>query len=281
MKKSAIIAVAVLFSFSALAQKKQKTVIVDNVEKFVEAISSNTKIKLKPGKYDVSSISKGNNYSEYLEAYDGEELSISNVTNFTIEGIGKNKVEIITKPQYGNVFVFNNSTNITIKNVIAGHGPEKGYCTGGVFKFTNSSNIFIENCVMYGSGIEGISGENVNFLDCKNSIIKECTYGIMSFSDSKSITFSNCEFFDNQEFDMVYLNTSNLNFDKCTFRNNKTVADSWGDYAIFRTVGSSVSLKNCTIKDNQTQYLGTDANSLDSQNTKYENNLFRKSKFKK
>jgi len=167
---------AVFLSVSVSAQKR-KVIVVDHPDKFVDAIGSNRTIKLKGKEINLKDVSAGKSGANYRfdKEHDGFELVIFGVKNLQIIGMGKNQVKITTEPQYGDVIVFENCENITIENVDAGHGPEKGYCTGGVFNFSNSQNITINQSILYRIGMEVITAEGVRNFKCNKSIIRGCT----------------------------------------------------------------------------------------------------------
>ncbi|GAB4341543.1 MAG: hypothetical protein OHK0038_21270 [Flammeovirgaceae bacterium] len=283
MKKHLALLLLISMIFFANAQSL-KVVKVDNVNEFLDAIGSNKIIQLQGSPIMLSNVSPkkiGKNY-RYSQEYDGHELVIFGVYNLKIVGVSTLPVKIITKPLYGDVIVFENCNNITIENVDAGHSPEKGQCTGGVFNFLNSKYITINNSIMYGSGIEGITAENVTKLTCNNSIIKECTYSIMSLQNCKQFEFNNCEFKNNQEFDLIKINNcKEIKYNLCLFSNNKTGNEQYDEYSLFNVVESSlVQLKNCIIINNTVPYFCNDENALEIKETELKNNIFTKGKFK-
>lgn len=165
--------------------------------------------------------------------------------------MGGTPVEIITEPVYGNVLSFDNCSNITIENVDAGNGAEKGACTGGVFFLIRSRNINIRNTIMYGSGMEGITAEEVTGLKVSNSTIWGCSYSIMSIINSSDVEFSNCRFRDNAEYDMIniYSTMSSVVFKSCTITGNQTGSESYSDYSLFNVNSDyPLVLENCNIK---------------------------------
>jgi hypothetical protein len=258
--------------------------MVDNANEFVEAIGSNRIIQLRGSPIHLSSVppeKRGTNF-RYSKEFDGNELVIFGVQNLKIIGMGATPVKVITKPVYGDVIVFENCTNITIENVDAGHSPEKGQCTGGVFNFIKSKNITINNSIMYGSGMEGITAENVTKLICNNSKIRGCSYSIMTLSKCNNFEFNNCEFTDNQEFDLVNItNSTSIKFNSCLFANNKTNIDEYSTYSLFNISESKlVQLKGCTIQNNSSIYFSNDANGIDVTDTEIENNYFSKGNYK-
>lgn len=267
----------------------QTKFLVDSPDEFVNAIGSDRIIQLKGSTIyisDISSAKEGLNYrlEEIWEGGSEYELTIFGVSNLKIEGLGDQPVKMITKPEYGSVLIFENCNNITIENIEAGHGPERGNCIGGVFKINNSKNFTINKSIMYGSGVEGISAEKVTGLKCNNSIIRECTYSIMTLNNSNDFEFNSCEFTDNEEFSLVRIfNCNKLIFNACNFTNNRTDIgnEDYYDYAILDVSQStSIRLKDCVIKDNVANYFCKDKNSIELQNAKFENNLFTKGDFK-
>lgn len=99
---------------SIFAQKKEIT--VNNTKEFLNAIGSNCVIKLKEGSYDITSVeglnlAQNDNYI-YQDAYDGYELVVRDVKNLTIKGIGKRLSELLARPQYGHVLIFQGCDNI-------------------------------------------------------------------------------------------------------------------------------------------------------------------------
>jgi sulfur relay (sulfurtransferase) DsrF/TusC family protein len=265
----------------AQTNQKPKTVTVKTVDEFLKAIASNTTIQLQGHSFHISDLAQpnrsGENYS-FREVYDGHELLIFNVQNLKIIGLGKDLVRLYAKPEYGNVIAFDNCTNITIENVDAGHGASKGSCSGGVFKIENTSNFFIKNTVMYGSGIEGITTNNVTNLVCSNSFIRSCTYSIMTLTSSKDILFENCLFEDNGVYDLVNITScENINFKNCSFEKNRTESST---YSLFKISSSStIKLENCFVESNAADYFCNDSKALILQNVEINHNDFVKGQY--
>ena len=262
--------ISLIFNIGLKAQSK--VITVDNADEFVDAIGSDRTIQLKGSTIYLSNVSpdkKGTNYKFVLE-FDGHELTIFGVNNLKIIGLGTKPVKIITKPVYGDVIAFENCNNIIIENVDAGHGPEKGGCTGGVFNITNSKIFTINKSIMYGSGTEGITASNVTGLKCNNSIIRGCTYSIMTLDNCNEFEFNSCEFSDNKEFDLVNIsNCIGVKFNSSSFSNNQTSTEEYSNNAIFNVTQSmSIVLKDCIIDNNLASYFCKKANSIELNNTK-------------
>jgi hypothetical protein len=264
--------------------QQPRTVTVTTVPEFLNAISSNTTIQLKGHSFYISDFANPNNSSanySFREVYDGYELLIHDVKDLKIVGLGNTPVRLYAKPEYGNVIAFDNCSNITIENVDAGHGASKGACTGGVFNISNTRNFFIKNTVMYGSGIEGITADNVTNLVCSNSFIRSCTYAIMTLASSNDILFDNCVFEDNGIYDLVNItNCGNLHFKNCSFEKNRTEASNYSDYSVFKVSSSrNIKLENCFVEANAADYFCNDANALTLQNVEINHNDFTKGQY--
>jgi hypothetical protein len=254
----------------------QKTVRVSNVEEFLNALASNVVIEAQAGKYDVSDFTEmsGSSYS-YERVYDGKELVITGLQNLTIKGKG---VEFVTKPAYGNVFFFKNCDKITIEGITAGHSPDKGSCVGGVLKFLDTPSVTISNCKLYGSGIEGITAENVSNLTCKNTDIYECTYGLLTLVKVKNATFEKCTLRDSKEFDLINIsNSGNVTFKDCKITGNQTGVESFTDYALFNVSNTTkVTVEKCLIENNVAQYFSKDKKAVVVKSTTLNKNQFKK-----
>lgn len=224
-------------------------VTVSTAEEFVKALGSNKRILLEEGVYNLSTISPDviNNTGVYLDkAYDGNELRLDGIHNLTIEGIGE--ALIIVEPRYAFVMKFQNSSNISISNITAGH-TEGGYCAGGVFSFADSSGIRIDKAHMYGCGTVGLSLESVTDMKVTNSSIYECTYNAATVWNCKGILFENCVFRDNDlafsMFSITY--TSDLTINSCEFLRNKS---SNSDPVFYVSQSDNVKVTNSTFTDN-------------------------------
>lgn len=264
---------------------KSKTVTVTTVEEFLNAIAPNTTIQLKAHSFfisDLASPNKMGKYYSFVEVYDGYELLISDVKNLKIIGLANVPARMYAKPQYGNVISFNNCENVTIENVDAGHGASKGSCVGGVFKIENSKDFYIKNTIMYGSGIEGITTNNVSNLVCTNSFIRSCTYSIMTLNRSNDIQFENCVFEDNGVYDLVNIQScTRVSFKNCSFEKNRTESANYSDYCLFKVNQSdTIVLLNCFIEANAADYLCNDSKILQFQNVEVNHNEFAKGKYK-
>ncbi|MGH4123507.1 MAG: right-handed parallel beta-helix repeat-containing protein [Clostridium sp.] len=235
-------------------EKPIAEVTVSNVEELVDAIGSNKHIKLRKGIYNVSKIKDmvsknkkinfvheeygygyGYGYDtcilktgvNYVDVTDGKELAIYGVNNLTIEGQGDEYVQIVAEPRDSYIFQFNNSDNITLKNLKIGHTikDEAFICNAGVIKVINSQNFNVSNCLLYGCGTIGIYAYDVDNLNFDNSIIEKCTMGIMDVDSSTNINFTNSKLRKSKEYTMICLNESqSIKFSNCEIADNNVIS---------------------------------------------------------
>ena len=256
---------------------------VQDAEGFIKAIGPDREIILKSGTYVISEsslISLKSDYIKWQETYDGYELLVINVKNLTISAEAGKNASILVKPSYSNVLSFSNSQNITLNNITFGHGPEKGYCTGGVLVFSDCSNVVINGCDLFGCGTEGLTITNVDIMKFNNSVIRDCSYGIMTVDSSRNLEFSNSSFRNCEEFDLInIIGGSNVTFTGCKITGNKT-STSYGEYigcSLFNIgSGSEVTVRNSTISGNMCDLFEKNKNSVALENVTVENNTFVK-----
>lgn len=267
---------ALLFlSLFAIAQAQPGgEYVVHNAREFVEAIGPQRTIMLRPGDYDLSSVSSmSGEYYSFLDAYDGMELEINGVSGLVIRGSGKWDSHLITRPRYGHVIRFRGCQNIVVDNIKAGHGPESGYCTGGVLLFEGCQGIRVENSQLYGSGTEGLTLLQSQGVYVGNTVIKSCTYSLMSLVQCQGVTFDKCTLFDTKEFDLVNLDQcGGVDFKKCTFSRNTTS----GNYLFFNVSKSSpVTLRKCRFNGNTTGYFARKEGLLVLKGVKFSENTWK------
>ena len=254
-------------------------VTVSTAKELVAALGSNKKILLEEGLYNLTTVNPSyiNNPSiSYVESFDGPELVLKGVNNLTIQGIGDTQSEIIITPRYAWVMNFQNSSNISIINIKAGH-TQDGYCAGGVFSFENSSGIQIKDTLMYGCGTIGLNLMRVSDMRVLNSSIYECTYGIMSVNYSSDIIFNDCIFRDNKGFTMVQVGqTSGFAIASCSFLRNKNDSSFYPDPMFSISHSDSVVVVNNLFANNVAgKLIAEEEIKFDTSNT-FKNNSFNR-----
>ena len=173
------------------ATTTQETVTVKTADEFLAALASNREIVIDAPLLDLSTAS---NYGKdspdgtyyWVDNFDGPQLNITDLDNVTIRGKdGKGANVISAVPRYANVLYFQNCTNITFKDLTAGHTQEPGYCMGGVLYFDGCSNVTVESAGLFGCGTIGIQGYQCRNMTMHNNEIYDCSYGGISLSNCK------------------------------------------------------------------------------------------------
>lgn len=180
----------------------QTEVAVSNVDEFLAAIAPDTAIVLADGVYDLSTAAgygenSGSDYYQWEDCFDGVQLKIRNVANFSICGGGTDKVTISAIPRYADVLAFEGCSGLALSGFTAGHTEEPGSCIGGVLRFDQCSGIDISSCSLYGCGVIGIGAANCENLLVDSTEIYDCSTGDLDLTDCKTVTITNSNFHDN------------------------------------------------------------------------------------
>lgn len=277
----------VLFTFTCIASLYAQQVKVNSVKELLQQIGSNKTIELAPGTYNISENKDTliNPNITWINNYDGNQPTISNVSNLTLKG-GKD-VKIVLEPRYAWVMSFYNCNALNFSNITFGH-TEAGYCMGGVLSFTNCNNVTISNCPLYGSGTVGTMIENCNNISYKNCDVYECTYGLAYVYSSNNISFENTSFRKTGEFDLIeILGCKNVRFSSCTFSENYNgnfmphlfTIDSniWTDLGTSKNQikSENIVIENCSFNNNKVQKFANDVTKLTLKGNKFKGNVFQ------
>lgn len=247
-------------------------VVIDNVQDLLRSISSNKKIFLKQGVYNISNaLDVSNNNLHWEDTFDGLYPVISDIKDLSIDAeIG---TFILIEPRYAFVLEFVNCQNIRISNLTLGH-TESGYCVGGVLSFKGASNIEIYDSVLFGCGTIGLDLHNVDGFKFDSSTIKECTYSIMHIRDSENIVFSNSVFRDTEQFDLIEIENSKI----IEISNGVISNNSTGDFMphLFKIIGdcSGVRIIDTDIKYNEISALVNDKSVVEFIGCNFKGNEF-------
>ena len=186
----------------ATSSQAQETVVVTTADEFLAAIGPNKEIVIDTALLDLSTASHyggtaASSYYYWSDPFDGPQLNITGVDNLTIRGKGGADVNVISAvPRYAHVLNFEVCTNITVKELTAGHTVEPGYCAGGVLMFTGCSNVNIENTGLYGCGTIGINAQMCRNMVIQDNDIYECSQGGISLYQVKNAQMNRNTFRD-------------------------------------------------------------------------------------
>ena len=253
---------------------REAQVYASDAESLINAIGPGHEIHLAPGVYNLTEwidkagasgafgevdsdfklaemLGKGVDLSPYVKlerVHDGYEIVIHDVRNLSIcaaASFTPGTIEIVVEPRYANVLTFENCDKVFLSDIIAGHTPEQGYCTGGVLCFRDCGRIALSGMDLYGCGTYGITAERVDSIQTVDSVIRDCSYGILELRQVKDAGFGDVSFRDCTGFDMLALRESSATFQSCDFRNNKW-DEGWCHFLSMDALSSS-TFRSCTF----------------------------------
>ncbi|MDF3000497.1 MAG: S-layer domain protein [Bacillota bacterium] len=219
-----------------IPEDMRPVVTVSTAEEFLKEIGSNKKIVLKPGVYNLSA------------ADEGRGLTISNVSNLTIEGVESGQTEFVVDSRYAQVMNFINCKGITIKNIKAGHTPSEYECDAGVLLFDGCSDVSVSNSELYGCGSIGVTLQNTNGFYGYDLDINHCSLRAIEIHDSKNVLFQDSIIRDHEAYsNIVYIARSeSVTFRNSDFKNNKNFL--WSFFEL--TESADVLIEDCRFEDN-------------------------------
>ena len=154
---------------------------VSNVDEFLAAIASDTRIFLDEGLYDLSTSANygayGGQYYYWIDTFDGPGLVITGVDNFSIVGAGQDASRIESLPRYAAVIEFDDCRNVSVSGLTAGHTLGAGMCMGAVLEYRYCEHIVVESCGLFGCGTYGVLASNCEDIAVTDNEIYECSFG--------------------------------------------------------------------------------------------------------
>ena len=170
-----------------------KYIEISDTNEFISNFSSNNKLVLNKGYYDILDFERKNTDNIFKEeVFDGNQLVVYNISNVTV--VGDNST-LLVNPRYANVICFRECSNIKLIGLTLGHTPRKGSCMGSVLRFENCNNIQLDSLELFGCGTYGIELENCTNIRTNGTKIFECSYGALSIINS-NLEFSNSMIYD-------------------------------------------------------------------------------------
>lgn len=196
-----------------------KYIEVSNVNEFIDNFSSNNKLVLNKGYYDMLDFERDNTDNIFKEeVFDGNQLVVSKISNVTV--VGDNST-LLVNPRYANVICFRECSNIKLIGLTLGHTPHKGSCAGSVLRFENCNNVQLDSLELFGCGTYGIELDNCSNIKTNGIKIFECSYGALSIVNS-NFEFSNSMIYDCNKTDgcIIEATNSQLDFNNVSIFNN-------------------------------------------------------------
>lgn len=236
------------FSFEQEAQEEYRTelleVSVKTVDELLAAIAPNTRIILDGEYFDLSTASDyglaGGDWYYWEKCYDGFELLLTNLENFSIVGRGKDISTIATSPRYANVLNFLNCKGVGLSGFTVGHTEEPGMCSGGVLKLVSSDDILIQDCGIFGCGTIGIDAGNCRNINVLDTEIYDCSTAGFVMVGCRNVVFENCQLRDLPNYGAVLGAENSVNFngivlDKDIYylEDGKLVTEETGEFGIW------------------------------------------------
>ena len=172
----------------------------------------------------------------------------------------KDPALIVCEPRYANVLAFFNCRNLTLRDLVMGHTPEPGFCTGAVLQLTSCGASLIEGCELYGCGTYGVTAENSWELRIDRSEIRDCTFGCLEYRYVSDAFVTDTKFHDCEGYIMFCLPGSIVEFSGCDFRDLKDDFLYLDDasWAAFEDCtfdrAAHEALQNCTYGEDQLSF---------------------------
>ena len=169
---------------------------VTNVDELLAAIGSHTTIYLDGEEFDLSTASDYGSgqgiYYSWIDTYDGPELVLHDLEDFTLIGGGMGVTLLSAVPRYANVLHFEQCRDITLQDMTMGHYVEPGYCSGDVLEISNCKNVNVMHCGLFGCGEIGINANASHSIFVYESNIYDCSYLGASLFDVDEAQFKGC-----------------------------------------------------------------------------------------
>ncbi len=261
------------FEDTAIISEDGSTITVHNAVELIYHMASNRHFLLAPnGDYDLDALDRTINPA----CFDGRLINLENVV---IEGSGVEQVDFFTRTMWKGVLAIENCSGITLKNLNLGHDPLPGIntCLAGVVYLQNAATIVIDDCTLFGCGSVGLHAQATDNLNCKNSIIRDCSLNLIELHFMKNATFENCEFINSEDQAIVINEHENILFRDCKlvgtiFKNVNVYIDGENIYDLANFTDTA-RIEEMKVSDVQFVSIDIVGNPLDAQIVKLHEGL--------
>ena len=231
-----------------LSAGEVRTVEVKTAQELLDAIGSNTVIKLTEKSYNLTDLTSPDNPFLKKLPY-GANCIIVGANNLTISG----DAEIIMDDPYSEVLAFEDCSGITLEGITAGHAErlDEYQCDAAVTMFNGCSDVRLEKCSLFGCGSIGIAAYSVNGLTAVNCHIYDCTYTGISLDDSDNVLIESCDISDSSMLaGFCDIGRSNAVFKGCTVRNIVCGETLLQNYDFDENDTTQLLMENCAFSQN-------------------------------
>ena len=235
-----------------------ETIVVGTTAELMEALGNRTTILLAPGEYNITEWLERHSeelkgwfwvdrpeYAQgpYLyDASDGPELVLAGYRDLTLRSRDpESPASIVCSPRYANVLTFQYCTRLRLENLILGHTPEQGNCSGAVVNLESCVSPLLADCELYGCGTYGVTAWYCPDIAVEGCEIHDCTYGCATVYYSRC-DFTDCDFHDCRGFTMFDLYYGSTAFTGCSFRNLE-------GKLLYVAEDSAASFKGCVLDE--------------------------------
>ena len=171
-------------------------VTVHSVDEMLAAIAPHTTVYLFETDFDLSTASDYGtgcgDYYAWVETFDGPELVLHDLEDFSLVGGGLGTTLLSAVPRYADVLRFENCRGVSVEDMTIGHAVEPGFCSGDVLSFSCCEGVTIRRCGLFGCGEIGVNascGSNLFVTDCN---IYQCSSYAAWLDRMQSVQFSGC-----------------------------------------------------------------------------------------
>ena len=236
-------------------------VTVSTIDELLAALGSDTVITLEAGTYDLTAAadygqeSKNPAYT-WEPTYDGFELVLQNLKNLTVQGAGRESVNLLTVPRLSNVLVLSGCENVRLSAMTVGHTEGGEMCNGAVICLRDSDHMTLTDLGLYGCGTIGVDILGSDTVHVSGCDIYDCSHSGVRSMDSQDLVIEGTKIHDlKEEFyrpnsaanSAFYLvNTTGVDITDCIIADNLTMTLMDVD-----NVGE-LTLRNCTFENNRT-----------------------------